>query len=88
MGRRVWTQWSEMKFQDGVFGGMIETRQFAARINRAGNGYDRTIKLWSGKTLFPDQGQVIEFRNRPVFSYVRQFTRKGGMRATVDFSHR
>lgn len=49
VGNRVWTLWEEYPEE----GTDDPTAVYAAPINRAGTGYGRTIKLWSGPAASP-----------------------------------
>lgn len=88
VGKRVWIAWGELNTDDADWGGYFPTTEYAARINESGTGFDKRIQLWQGKTVFPGPQQAIAYEGGPVFLYMRQFSRKGGMHATVDFSHR
>jgi len=88
VGERVWITWGELNTDDAGWGGYFPTTEYAARVDEAGTGFDQRIQLWRGKTIFPGVQQAIAYQDAPVFLYMRQFSRKGGMHATVDFSHR
>ncbi|HTU15114.1 MAG TPA: hypothetical protein VMF31_07945 [Solirubrobacterales bacterium] len=88
VGKRVWVTWGELNTDDAGWGGYFPTTEYAARVDETGTGFDQRIQLWRGKTVFPGPQQAIAYQGDPVFLYMRQFSRKGGMHATVDFSHR
>ncbi len=84
---RIWTVWQENDGEGIAFGGLFRTKVFAARLDPSGTGYDREIPLWSGRTYFPGATQAIAYRGGTVFLYARQFSPRGGLHPTVDFSH-
>lgn len=88
VGDRIWTVWNENDPEGMAFGGDFHTKVFAARIDREGTGFDRKVRLWSGRTYFPGSTDAVLYRGGPVFLYDRQFKAASGLRATVDLTHR
>lgn len=49
---------------------------------------NQKIELWRGRTVFPGPLQAVEYQGGPVLLYYRQFTPRGGLHISVDFSYR
>lgn len=84
IGSRTWAMWEEYP-ADGTDD---PTAIYAARVNRAGTDYDRTIKLWSGPFGFMSGYDATEFRGGPVFLYTRSNERDNRLaHLVVDMTH-
>lgn len=84
VGRQAWAIWSEFNVEGQPFGGWFPVETYAARVKPDGSSFTRPVRLWKGRLIFPVAEEVVSFRGRPVFFYMRQFERRGGMKATVD----
>lgn len=85
VGRSVWAIWSEFNVEGSEFGGWFPVETFAAKLKPGGSGFARPLRLWKGQLVFPVPEEMVSLKGRPVFLYMRQFTRQGGMHATIDF---
>jgi len=83
VGNRVWAVWNENSFGDAAFGGMIPTSIHAARISKDGTSFDRRVKLWTGRVVFPGSVQMIAYKGRPVALFMTQKSKATGMHATI-----
>ncbi len=82
VGNRAWATW----VQTGpAAGGMFPTSYYAALLDPSAGKVKRRILLWHGKSIGPGHSQAIAYRGRPVFLYMRQRGRKGGLHANVAF---
>jgi hypothetical protein len=82
VGDRAWVTW----VQTGTAShGLFPTSYYAALLDPDGGRIERRILLWHGTSIGPGPAQVVAYRGRPVFLYMRQHGRKSGLQATVAF---
>lgn len=86
VGRDVWAIWSEFDTSGSRFGGWFPVETYTAPLNSDGAELGPVTTLWSGRLIFPSGNQVVQYRGRPAFFYMRQFKRRGGIQATVRIS--
>lgn len=84
VGESLWATWNEMiPPRQPMFGSWMPTKEWAVRFNKKGTRIVERIRLWRGRAYWPPQTQVVEYRGRPAFLYMRQSKPKGGLHTTV-----
>lgn len=85
IGKQVWAIWSEFASEGLEFGDWFPVETYVARIRPGSTSIGDPVRLWNGNLVFSVAEEVVAYHGKPVFLYMRQFRRKGGMKVTVDF---
>lgn len=81
VGNRVWAIWNQNIWRSKS--PRRPAKILASRVNRRGDGFDKTILLHRGLAPFAGDVQAVEYRGRPLFLFPCQFNVDKGMFATV-----